>query len=163
VVEGMRRSTTLMAALLLLVSLAAAYMSIVSYGERREEEKTRQMFVGWKARYNKTYRSIGEEEHHYAAFKVNHRLVGHVDVDADAELYSYHGLNVFADLTTEEFQTRYLGGRRQRGPEGDSLLDFASRYVSIMFTAYIRFTILRQVGKINQNRWRSASVSLIKK
>lgn len=102
-----------MAALLLLVSLAAAYMSIVSYGERREEEKTRQMFVGWKARYNKTYRSIGEEEHRYAAFKVNRRLIGRRHVDADAQRYSYHGLNVFADLTTEEFQTRYLGGRRQ--------------------------------------------------
>ncbi|KAM0828323.1 hypothetical protein ACQ4PT_067630 [Festuca glaucescens] len=125
----MRRTTSLMAAaaLLLLVSLAAAYMSIVSYGERREEEKTRQMFVEWKARYNKTYISIGEEEYRYVVFKVNCRFIDQQHVDADAELYSYHGLNVFAELTTEEFQTKYLGGHRQRGPDGDHLLDFASR------------------------------------
>lgn len=115
------------AAALLLVSLAAAYMSIVSYGERREEEKTRQMFVEWKARYNKTYSSIGEEEHRYAVFKVNRGLIDQHHVDADAELYSYHGLNVFADLTSEEFRARYLGGRRQRGPDGVRLLDGGGR------------------------------------
>ena len=44
----MRRSTAL---------LAAAYMSIASYGERSEEVETRRMFRDWMAVNNKTYSS----------------------------------------------------------------------------------------------------------
>ena len=44
----MRRSTAL---------LAAAYMSIASYGERSEEVETRRMFRDWMAVHNKTYSS----------------------------------------------------------------------------------------------------------
>ncbi|KAK1653741.1 hypothetical protein QYE76_071546 [Lolium multiflorum] len=132
------RSTTLTAAaaaLLLLVLLTAAYMSIVSYGERREEDKARQMFVGWKATYNKTYSSIGEEEHRYAVFKVNRRRVDRRHIDADAQRYSYHGLNFFGDFTREELRRRFWGcemeegagrqvpGRQQREPAGIRMVD----------------------------------------
>jgi hypothetical protein len=134
VVAEMRRSTTVMAAaaaLLLVLSLATAYMSIVSYGERREEEKARHMFVEWKARYNKTYTSTGEEEHRYAVFKANRRRIEGRRIDPDAERYSYHGLNFFADFTGKELRRRFFGcetkedeagrqvpGRPHRGPGG---------------------------------------------
>ncbi|KAG2575230.1 hypothetical protein PVAP13_7KG422300 [Panicum virgatum] len=53
------------AALLLLVSLAAAAdMSIVSYGERSEEE-TRRMYAEWMATHGRAYNAIGEEERRY--------------------------------------------------------------------------------------------------
>ena len=41
--------------------LAAAYMSIVSYGERSEEVETRRMFRDWMAVNNKTYSSVRTE------------------------------------------------------------------------------------------------------
>jgi hypothetical protein len=63
----MRGFTALMAALLLLVSLAVAEIHI-PYRERSEEEM-RLIFVEWKAKIGRTYSSIDEEELHYATFK----------------------------------------------------------------------------------------------
>ncbi|CAD6335767.1 unnamed protein product [Miscanthus lutarioriparius] len=87
----MRRSTALKAAaaLLVLLSLAAAYLSIMSYRERREEERIHRVFMEWKAHCNKTYNSTCEEEHRYAVFKENFRRRGPV-------------LNIFGDWTDEE-------------------------------------------------------------
>ncbi|XP_066378371.1 uncharacterized protein [Miscanthus floridulus] len=47
----------------------------VRMGERSFEQETRRMFVGWKAKYGKTYRDVGEEECRYRLFKGNHRRV----------------------------------------------------------------------------------------
>ncbi|CAD6338635.1 unnamed protein product [Miscanthus lutarioriparius] len=44
-------------------------------GERSFEQENRRMFVGWKAKYGKTYRDVGEEECRYRLFKGNHRRV----------------------------------------------------------------------------------------
>jgi len=38
-------------------------------GEKSYEQETRRMFVGWKAKYGKTYRDVGEEECRYELFK----------------------------------------------------------------------------------------------
>ncbi|CAD6335785.1 unnamed protein product [Miscanthus lutarioriparius] len=45
----------------------------VRMGERPFEHETRRMFVGWKAKYGKTYRDVGEEECRYRLFKGNRR------------------------------------------------------------------------------------------
>ncbi|CAN6215892.1 unnamed protein product [Urochloa humidicola] len=104
----MRRSTALTAAaalLLLALSLGAAYMSIAAYAERSEEVETRRKFRGWMAKVNKTYDSIGEEEHRYAVFKENLRGFGKHSTSVDAA-----GLpNGFGDLTTEELSSMHPG------------------------------------------------------
>ncbi|PNT62012.1 hypothetical protein BRADI_5g24027v3 [Brachypodium distachyon] len=110
----MRSSMALVAAaaLLLLVSLAAAAdMSIVSYGERSEEE-VRRMYVEWMAENGRTYNAIGEEERRFEVFRDNLRYVDQHNAAADAGLHSFRlGLNRFADLTNEEYRDTYLGVR----------------------------------------------------
>ncbi|CAL4966845.1 unnamed protein product [Urochloa decumbens] len=104
----MRRSTALTAAaalLLLTASLTAAYMSIAAYVERSEEVEKRRMFRDWMAKVNKTYDSIGEEEHRYAVFKENLRRFDKHSTSVDAA-----GLpNGFGDLTSEELSSIYPG------------------------------------------------------
>ncbi|CAN6239202.1 unnamed protein product [Urochloa humidicola] len=72
----------------------------VRIGEGSYEEETRRMFLGWKAKYNKTYRDVGEEECRYMLFKGNRRVV--VDLNAAAAGNTAYGLNQFGDLTHEE-------------------------------------------------------------
>ncbi|RLN34915.1 oryzain alpha chain-like [Panicum miliaceum] len=64
------------------------------------EEETRRIFVGWKAKYGKTYRDVGEKECRYNLFKANRRVVVELNVAADGE--TAYGLNQFGDLTNEE-------------------------------------------------------------
>jgi len=99
------------AALLLLVSLAAAAdMSIVSYGERSEEE-TRRMYAEWMATHGRAYNAIGEEERRYLVFRDNLRYIDAHNAAADAGVHSFRlGLNRFADLTNDEFRAAYLSG-----------------------------------------------------
>jgi hypothetical protein len=101
------------AALLLLLSLAAADMSIVSYGERSEEE-ARRLYAEWKAEHGKSYNAVGEEERRYAAFRDNLRYIDEHNAAADAGVHSFRlGLNRFADLTNEEYRDTYLGLRNK--------------------------------------------------
>lgn len=72
----------------------------VRMGEGSYEEETRRMFVGWKAKYEKTYRDVGEEECRYKLFKANRRIV--VKLNAAAAGETAYGLNQFGDLTNEE-------------------------------------------------------------
>ncbi|RLN36087.1 hypothetical protein C2845_PM03G36110 [Panicum miliaceum] len=72
----------------------------VQMGERWYEEETRRMFVGWKAKYDKSYRDVGEEECRYMLFKGNRRVI--VELNAAAAGKTAYGLNQFGDLTNEE-------------------------------------------------------------
>uniref|UniRef100_A0A0D9WB51 Cathepsin propeptide inhibitor domain-containing protein n=1 Tax=Leersia perrieri TaxID=77586 RepID=A0A0D9WB51_9ORYZ len=118
----MRRSAALLAATALLMLLVAVYMSIASYRLRIEEEETRQIFVEWKAKYDKSYTSIGEEEFRYAVFKKTRRIVDKHNAEADAGLQSYRvGLNIFADSTKEEMSRSCF----IHGPEEEALLSSA--------------------------------------
>jgi hypothetical protein len=109
-------STTAAAAaallLLLLLSLAAAAdMSIVSYGERSDEE-ARRMYAEWMAAHGRTYNAVGEEERRYQVFRDNLRYIDAHNAAADAGVHSFRlGLNRFADLTNDEYRATYLGAR----------------------------------------------------
>ncbi|GJN20921.1 hypothetical protein PR202_gb08359 [Eleusine coracana subsp. coracana] len=84
----------------------------VQMGEESYEEETRRMFAGWKAKYGKIYRDVGEEECRYRLFKGNRRLV--VKLNAVAAGEAVYGLNQFGDLTDEEVRECCDG----RGSEG---------------------------------------------
>ncbi|XP_047062861.1 oryzain alpha chain-like [Lolium rigidum] len=123
----MRTSTALLAAAaaLLLSLAAAADMSIVSYGERSEEE-ARRMYAEWKAEHGRNSNAIGgEDELRFAVFRDNLRYIDEHNAAADAGVHSFRlGLNRFADLTNEEYRSTYLGVRTK--PERKQKL--SSRY-----------------------------------
>ncbi|KAK3157348.1 hypothetical protein QOZ80_2AG0119950 [Eleusine coracana subsp. coracana] len=81
----------------------------VQIGEESYEEETRRMFVGWKAKYKKTYRDVDEEECRYMLFKGNRRVVVNLNAAAAAGKTAYGRLNQFGDLTMEEVRERCDG------------------------------------------------------
>ncbi|KAL6896843.1 hypothetical protein ACP4OV_007415 [Aristida adscensionis] len=81
-------------------SVARLNAAGVKKGEGSYEQETRRMFVGWKAKYGKTYRDAGEEECRYKLFKGNRRVV--VKLNAAAAGKTAYGLNQLGDLTNEE-------------------------------------------------------------
>ncbi|GJM84876.1 hypothetical protein PR202_ga00588 [Eleusine coracana subsp. coracana] len=78
----------------------------VQMGEESYEEETRRMFVGWKAKYGKTYRDVGEEECRYKLFKGNRRVIVQLNAAAGETAY---GLNQYGDLTNEEVRACCYG------------------------------------------------------
>ena len=85
----------------------------VQIGEGSYEEETRRMFVGWKAKYGKTYRDAGEELCRYMLFKANRRFV--VKLNAAAAGETAYGLNQFGDLADEEVRGCYDGRGEEMG------------------------------------------------
>ncbi|CAN6323556.1 unnamed protein product [Urochloa humidicola] len=104
----------------------------VRMGERSYEEETRRAFVGWKAKYEKTYRDFGEEECRYKLFKEHRRVV--INLNATAAGETAYGLNQFGDLTEEEVREccdgrggkmeGKLSARCQAAVAGDAAYDY---------------------------------------
>ncbi|XP_066334791.1 uncharacterized protein [Miscanthus floridulus] len=85
------------------------YLMLMFPGEEEAyEQETRRVFVGWKAKYGKSYRDVGEEECRYALFKGNRRVVVWLNATAAAAARRNvcYGLNQFGDLTNEEVRER---------------------------------------------------------
>uniref|UniRef100_A0A0D3FKQ7 Cathepsin propeptide inhibitor domain-containing protein n=1 Tax=Oryza barthii TaxID=65489 RepID=A0A0D3FKQ7_9ORYZ len=72
-------------------------------GQKLFKQETHRMFVGWKAKYDKTYRDVGEENCQYRLFMGNHRVVIRLNTTAGQHVY---GLNQFGNLTNGEVQER---------------------------------------------------------
>ncbi|GJN20923.1 hypothetical protein PR202_gb08361 [Eleusine coracana subsp. coracana] len=79
----------------------------VQMGEESYEEETRRVFVGWKAKYGKTYRDVGEEECRYKLFKGNRRVI--VQLNAAAAGETAYGLNQYGDFTNKEVRACCYG------------------------------------------------------
>jgi hypothetical protein len=89
-------------------------------GEASYEQETRLMFVGWKAKYGKTYKDVGEEECRYKLFKGNRRVVVQLNAAAGETAY---GINQLGDLTNEEVRACCYGrGGFRNNPEIDGKL-----------------------------------------
>nr|BAK03618.1 predicted protein [Hordeum vulgare subsp. vulgare] len=107
--------------LLLLVSPAAAATWTVSgreiwYRERSDVE-ARLVFGAWKAKFGKTYSSVGEEERRYAVFKETLRLVDQHNAAGEAGVpVARMGINGLADMTTEEWNVICCGAGRSGPP-----------------------------------------------
>ncbi|KAJ4730456.1 Cysteine proteinase [Rhynchospora pubera] len=119
----MGSSPWLLVSLLLSLTVASlADMSILSYGERSEEEVKR-MYQAWKAQHAKLHNALGEEDKRFEIFKDNLKYIDEHNAAADAGVHPYRlGLNRFADLTNEEYRATYLGAkpaRTRRGRVGD--------------------------------------------
>ena len=79
-------------------------MSILNYQERTEAE-VKAMFEAWMVRQGKLYNSLPEKERRFEIFKDNLRFIE----ERNAMNLTYKlGLTRFADLTNEEYRSRYL-------------------------------------------------------
>lgn len=86
----------------------AREFSIVGYvpEDLKSAHKLIDLFESWIAKHGKIYEDIEEKLHRFEIFKEN---LKHID-DTNKQVSNYFlGLNEFADLSHEEFQTKYLG------------------------------------------------------
>ncbi|XP_034681797.1 cysteine proteinase RD21A-like [Vitis riparia] len=92
-------------------SASAADMSIISYGDRlekRTDAEVMAVYEAWLVKHGKSYNALGERERRFEIFKNNLRFIE--EHNAVNRTYKV-GLNRFADLTNEEYRSRYLGRR----------------------------------------------------
>ncbi|XP_068654138.1 cysteine proteinase mucunain-like [Aristolochia californica] len=101
--------------LLLLLFVAVAFaedMSIISYDEKhgmmeaRSDTEVRALYESWLVRHGKAYNALGEKDRRFEIFKDNLRFID----EHNTGKHTYKlGLNRFADLTNDEYRSRYLG------------------------------------------------------
>jgi xylem cysteine proteinase len=84
--------------------------SIVGYSpeDLNSEERLVDLFQSWMRTHEKSYESVSEMNQRFAIFKDNLRYIHSHNVQEPTPSYSL-GLNNLADLTHEEFKTRYCG------------------------------------------------------
>lgn len=82
--------------------------SIVGYSPEHltSMEKLIELFETWMAKHGKTYNGIEEKIHRFGIFRDN---LNHIDERNKEETSYWLGLNEFADLSHEEFKSKYLG------------------------------------------------------
>ncbi|XP_039014599.1 cysteine protease XCP1-like [Hibiscus syriacus] len=116
-----------MASLLMFSALAHDF-SIVGYSPEHlsSRESLLELFESWLSKHGKIYESIEEKLLRFEVFKDN---LMHID-RRNKEISSYWlGLNEFADLSHEEFKSKYLGLKSQVFRKKQSPTDFTYRDV----------------------------------
>ncbi|KAK6939638.1 Peptidase C1A, papain C-terminal [Dillenia turbinata] len=108
-------SRVLVVLTMMFVASSALDMSIISYNEAhgvnvnpsgRTDEEVMGMYEQWIVEHGKNYNALGEKEKRFEIFKDNLRFI---DQHNSQNLTYKLGLNRFADLTNEEYRSRYLG------------------------------------------------------
>lgn len=69
------------------------------------------LYESWLAKHGKAYNAIGEKEKRFEIFKDNLKFI---DEQNSADRPYKLGLNRFADLTNEEYRSKFVGGRTDR-------------------------------------------------
>ncbi|KAJ0025514.1 hypothetical protein Pint_08729 [Pistacia integerrima] len=90
-------------------------MSIISYDQShasksswRTDDEVMAIYETWLVKHGKAYNGLGEKEKRFEIFKDNLRFID----EHNSENRTYKvGLNRFADLTNEEYRSKYLGAR----------------------------------------------------
>lgn len=100
---------------MLFVSSSAVDMSIISYDQThadksswRTDGEVSAIYESWLVKHGKSYNALGEKEKRFQIFKDNYRFID--EHNAGNRTYKL-GLNKFADLTNEEYRSRYLGAK----------------------------------------------------
>ncbi|KAK8624707.1 hypothetical protein V6N13_089594 [Hibiscus sabdariffa] len=117
-----------MASLFMFSALAHDF-SIVGYSPEHlsSRDKLIELFESWLSKHGKIYESIEEKLLRFEVFKDN---LMHID-KRNKEISSYWlGLNEFADLSHEEFKSKYLGLKSEVFRKKQSSRDFTYRDVS---------------------------------
>ncbi|KAF7830595.1 low-temperature-induced cysteine proteinase-like [Senna tora] len=103
----------IMVVLFTLLTLSSALdMSIISYDKThaqwRTDEEVMAIYEQWLLQHGKAYNGLGEKEKRFEIFKDNLRYID--EHNAEGRAYKL-GLNRFADLTNDEYRSKYLGTR----------------------------------------------------
>ncbi|XP_027356953.1 low-temperature-induced cysteine proteinase-like [Abrus precatorius] len=74
----------------------------------RSDEEVMAIYEKWLVKHGKVYNALGEKEKRFEIFKDNLKFID----EHNAENRTYKvGLNRFADLSNEEYRTKYLGAK----------------------------------------------------
>ncbi|XP_038691403.1 senescence-specific cysteine protease SAG12-like [Tripterygium wilfordii] len=100
----------ILVSLLLMLAVCIPYVSCSLLNEERMLKR----HEDWMAQHNRIYKDAGEKERRYMIFKENVKRIDAFNngVDKGYKL----AVNKFADLTKEEFRTRYTGLRKMQPP-----------------------------------------------
>ncbi|KAI3844956.1 hypothetical protein MKX03_032960 [Papaver bracteatum] len=101
-------------------------MSIISYNEKhgvvfsneRTEKELLDLYESWLVRHGKNYNALGEKERRFEIFKDNLKFID----QHNSENHSYQlGLNSVADLSNDEYKSKYLIDQEKRlgNPKSD--------------------------------------------
>ncbi|KAF5958791.1 hypothetical protein HYC85_006016 [Camellia sinensis] len=102
----MSKSTILL--ILLFASLSYAIDNHIQKSSPRSDDEVMGLYEEWLAKHGKAYNSLGEKDKRFEIFKDNLKFVD----EHNSENRTYKvGMNRFADLTNEEYRSRYLGTR----------------------------------------------------
>lgn len=108
--------TLLVLSLSFLVLTLASDMSIITYDEThkpsttsliRTDDEVMTMYNSWLVNHGKSYNALGEKETRFQIFKDNLRYIDNHNADPDRSFEL--GLNKFADLTNDEYRSKYMG------------------------------------------------------
>ena len=98
-----------MVSLLVLVCISFLFVFPLSSSSSipiQSEYEINLLFEGWLVKLNKSYQDSSEKEKRYEIFKDNLRYID----EHNAGNHTFNlGLNVFADITIEEYRSIYLG------------------------------------------------------
>lgn len=87
-------------------------MSIISYDEThaisfKTDDEVTTLFESWLVKHGKSYNALGEKEKRFQIFKNNLRYIDEQNLVDDRSFKL--GLNKFADLTNDEYRSKYTG------------------------------------------------------
>ena len=90
------------------VILIVLFAALMVAGDQYLESSMGSMFADFKATHGKKYASAAEEAKRFANFQVNMRKAA---VQQASEPMATFGMNLFSDLSAEEFKTRHNGNK----------------------------------------------------
>lgn len=110
-------------------SAFARDFSIVGYSldDLTSMDKLTDLFESWMSKHGKSYRSFEEKLHRFEVFRDN---LKHIDETNKKESSYWLGLNEFADLSHDEFKSKYLGLKIELPKRRDSPEEFSYKDVT---------------------------------